>query len=129
MDFEQKEVFQVSLKFVKFHPFGQKKITLISRKVGDEKNLHLSGHKFIFSNQFSGDILFSSAVILIFLILVFLFVWCFLKLKMYILIYIRLYGRVSDKKNIHPADFRKQGNFFWSKIEENRKLRHIFVKC
>ena len=56
----------------------------------------------LFFNRFSGDILFSSLVSFAFFILVFLFVCLFvcsfLKLKMYILLHIRLCGRVSDNK-------------------------------
>ena len=36
----------------------------------------------------------------------------FLNLKIYILIHIRLCGRVSDKHFFNPADFRKQDYFF-----------------
>ena len=39
-----------------------KKVTLVSGNAGDEKKLHPGGHKFIFFNQFSRDILFSSLV-------------------------------------------------------------------
>ena len=63
-----------------------------------------------FFNRFSGDIIFSSFVF--FFLGGFLLVF-FLKLKIYIPIHIRLCGRVSDKKNPHPADFRKQDYFFW----------------
>ena len=62
-----------------------------------------------FFNRFSGDILFSSLISFAFLILVFV---CFLELKMYILIHIRLCRRVRDKKKFHPAGFRKQDYFF-----------------
>ena len=52
-----------------------------------------------FFNRFSGDILFYALVSFAFFVFLFfcLFVY-FLKLKMYILINIRLCGRVSDKK-------------------------------
>ena len=44
-----------------------------------------------------------------------LLVCCFLKLKMYILIHIRLSGWVND---FHPADFRKENYFFfWPNID------------
>ena len=66
-----------------------KKKTLFSENAG--------GLNFFY--QFSGDILFSSLVSFAFFCIVFgLFAW-FLKLKIYILIHIRLYGQVSDKKN------------------------------
>ena len=51
-----------------------KKNTLASRNSGDEKNLHPGGCKFIVSNQFSGDILYSSLVS--FALFVFLFFVC-----------------------------------------------------
>ena len=77
-----------------------KKSTLFSGNAGEEKNLHPGSRKFIFRNRFSWDILFSSLVSFAFFVFLFfcLFV-CFLKLKTYILIHIRLCGRVSDKKN------------------------------
>ena len=49
----------------------------------------------LFFNRFFGYILFSSFLLFIFF---FCFFVCFLKLKLYILIQIRLCGRVSDKK-------------------------------
>ena len=93
--------------------WGQKNNTLVSGNAGDKKNLHPGGHKFGFLSRFSGDIIFSSLVYFAFLILVFLllFVWCFLNLKMYILMHILLCGRVSD--SFHLADFRKQDYFFF----------------
>ena len=51
-----------------------KKNTPASRNPGDEKNLHPGGCKFIVSNQFSGDILYSSLVS--FALFVFLFFVC-----------------------------------------------------
>ena len=78
-----------------------KKILLLPEMWVMKKNLHSCGHKFIFFNRFSGDILFSSLVSSAFFGSCFflLFGCCFLKLKMYIfLIQIRLCGRVSDKK-------------------------------
>ena len=53
-----------------------KKVTLVSGNAGDEKKLHPGGHKFIFFNQFSRDILFSSLVYFDFFDSSFLFV-CF----------------------------------------------------
>ena len=47
-----------------------------------------------------------------FLCLLFSCFFCFKKLKIHILIYIQLWGQVSGKKNSHPANFQKQGNFF-----------------
>ena len=52
---------------------GQTKITLVP---GKEKNLHPGGHKYIFLNQFSGDILFSSLASFVSLILVFCLFVC-----------------------------------------------------
>ena len=61
--------------------------------MGDKKNLHPGGRKFIFLIDFRE-------------------IWYFLKVKTYIImIHIRLCGRLSDKK-FHPADFRKQDYFF-----------------
>ena len=81
---------------------GQKKNkkTLVSGNVGDVKNLPPGGRKFIIFNRFSGDVLFSSLVSFVFFYYCFfcLFICCFLKLKMYILIHIRLSRRVSHKK-------------------------------
>ena len=67
-----------------------------------------------FFNRFSGDILFSSLVFFAFFDSCF-FVVCLMrfKLNMYILIHNRLCGWVSDKKNFHPANFRKQGFIFF----------------
>ena len=56
----------------------------------------------LFFNRFSRDIIFSSWAFFAVFDSCFLFVWlfvsCSLKLKMYILIHIRLCGRVDDKK-------------------------------
>ena len=97
----------------------KKKKTLVSGNAVDQKNLHPGGRKFIFFNRFSGNILslfffifFCFFCILVFLLFLFCFV-VFLKLKIYVLIHIRLCGRVSDKKHFHPADFQKQDHFFW----------------
>ena len=92
----------------------KKENTLVSGNVGDIKNLHPSGRKFIFLNRFSGDILFSFLVFFVFLIIVFvcLFVRCFLKLKMYILIYIWPCGRVSDKKSFNKPISGNKTTFF-----------------
>ena len=89
--------------------WGQKNNTLVSGNAGDKKNLHPGGHKFGFLSRFSRDIIFSSLVYFAFLILVFLllFVWCFLNLKMYILMHIRLCGRVSDKVFTWPISGNK----------------------
>ena len=83
----------VSKEFVK--GIGQKK-NLVLGNAGDEKYLHPGVN--LFFNRFSGDILFSCLVSFAFLYSRFcccLFV-CFLKLKVYILIHIRLCVRVSD---------------------------------
>ena len=46
-----------------FNPRANKKTkTLVFGNAGDEKNLHPGGRKFVFFNQFSGDILFPSLV-------------------------------------------------------------------
>ena len=68
-----------------------------------------------FFNWFSWDIFFSSSVSF-----AFLFFWlflCFLNLKIYILIQIRLCGRVSDKNIFQPANFRKQDYCFFDLFE------------
>ena len=72
---------------------GQRKILFVSGNAGDEKNLHLGGHNFF--NGFPGDNSLGSLAFFAFL--VFFLLVCFLKLKAYILILIRLYGLVSDK--------------------------------
>ena len=70
-------------------------------------------------NWFSGDIHHSSLVSSAFFILAFLFdslfICCVLKWKMYILIHIRLCGRVSDQKKFYPTDFWKHDYFFSAK--------------
>ena len=93
--------------------WGQK--TLVSGNAGDEKNLHPGGRRFIFFNRFSGDILFSSLVSLFSFILVFLclFICCFLKLKIYILIHIRLSGRVNDKNLFTRSISGNKTTFFF----------------
>ena len=65
--------------------FRPKTNTLVSGNAGDDKNLHLDDSKFIFFNQFSGDILLSSLVSIAFFILVF-FVLCllFFELKKFV---------------------------------------------
>ena len=82
---------------------GQKKITLVSGNAVDEKKSSPEWMQTSFFKSIFLRFLFSSLVCFAcfaFLILVFfcLFVWCFLKLKMYILIHIWICGRVSDKK-------------------------------
>ena len=59
---------------------GQKKKKLVSRNVGDKKNLHPGSHQFC---SFG-------------ILVVFVFACCFLKLKIYILIHIQLCRWVSD---------------------------------
>ena len=72
-------------------------------KLGQKKKY--SWPQIYFFNRSSGNILFSSSVSFSFfwnlVFFCFWFFWlfvCFLKLKIYILIHIRLCGRVSDKK-------------------------------
>ena len=79
-----------------------KKITLVYRNAGGEKIYSPGGRNF-FLIDFPEILSFLLELFLLFLILVFclfvcLFVWCSVKLKMYILIHIRLCGRVDDKK-------------------------------
>ena len=98
----------------------KKKNTLVSGNAIDEKNLQPGCRKFIFLIDFLEIFsLFSSLFSFVFFVFLFFFVlfFCFVfvlffKLKIYVLIHIRLCGRVSDKKNFHPADFRKQDHFF-----------------
>ena len=63
-----------------------------------------SGGRISFFNRFSEDISFLLKFLWLFLVLVFFlfFFGCFLKLKMYILIHIRLCRQVSDKKFFTP---------------------------
>ena len=82
-------------------------ITLVSGNAGDEKNLHHSRPQIYFFNRFSGYILFSSLVSFAFFCILFFFFACmfvFWNWKLYILIHIRPYGRVSDK-NFSPGRF------------------------
>ena len=75
---------------------AKKKNILFPGNAGDKKIIQTGGRKFIFFNRFSWDIFFSFAFF-VFLLFFCLFV-SFLKLNVYILIQIRLCGRVSDKK-------------------------------
>ena len=88
------------------------KNTLASGNAGDEKNLHPSGRKFIFLIDFPEIFSF---LLLFFLILVFVcfLVWCFLKLRMYILIHIRLCGQMNDKKFSSGRFPETRLLFFW----------------
>ena len=91
----------------------QKKKKILCFDAGDEKIFTRAAD--IFFYQFSGDILFPSSVSFAFFILVFF--CCFLKLKMYILIHIRLRGRVSEKK-IFPGEFPETiGLLFWPNLK------------
>ena len=54
-----------------------KRDTIVSGNAGDEKNLPLGGHRFIFFNRFSGDVLFSSLVLVLFLYSCFFFACLF----------------------------------------------------
>ena len=94
-----------------------KLFSLVSGNAGDKKNLHSSGRNFFFFfDRFSRDILFSSLVSFAFFDSCFLLCY-FLNLKMYILIHIRLCGRVSDKK-ISPSRFPETRlTFFWPHLE------------
>lgn len=98
---------------------GQNKILLFP------KNFHPGSRKFIFLNQISDDILFFSSVFYAFfdscLLFVCLFVRCFfLKLKMYILIHIWLFGQVSDNFFL-PGQFLKT-TFLLCKLATNFNL-------
>ena len=75
----------------------QKKNTLVSGNVGDQKNLHPGGRKFISLIDFL-EIFSLVPFIFLFFFCFFFFCLsvCFLKLRIYILIYIRLCRRVSD---------------------------------
>ena len=87
---------------------GQKKITHVS---GNEKNIHPGGRNFIFLINFL-EIFFTFFCFFDSCFFC-LFVWCFLKPKIYILIPIWIFRRVSDKTNFHLADFQKHDYFFW----------------
>ena len=91
------------------------------RKCGWRETSSLGQPQIYFFNRFSRDIFFSFLVsfayfwfLFLFCLFVCLFACWFLKLKMYILINIRLGGRVSDKKIFHPGDFQKQDLFLAS---------------
>ena len=85
--------FRNSLNYTK-----KKKKSFVSGNAGDEKNLHPGSRKFIFLSIFRRySLLFFN--FFCFFYSCFLFVCLFfLKIKMYIPIHIRQYGRVSDKK-------------------------------
>ena len=101
--------------FWKFEIEVKQNNTLLSGNADDEENLHRSGRKFIFLNRFSGDILFSSLVSFAFFGSCFcLFACCFLKLKMYILIHIKLFGQVNNKKIFIWPISGTRLLFFWS---------------
>ena len=61
-----------------------------------------------------------------FFCIVFCLFVCFLKLKIYILIHIRLGGRVSDKKNFTRSISRNKTTFFWP-LEKRIKLWSILL--
>ena len=128
-------VSKLLLFFMRFSMFqdssGQKnpQKNLVSGNAGYKDNLYVGCGKFIFFNQFSGDIFFSSLVSFVFfvflLLLFFLLVWI-LKLTICILMHIRLCGWVSDRKFFHPIDFRNQNKttFFWSDY-----LYYVYIIC
>ena len=101
---------------------GQKKITHF-RKCGWRKKSSPGRPKIYFFNQFSGYFLFCSLGSFAFLSLVLfcVLVWCFLKLKIYILIHIWLCGWISDK-NIFtwPISRNKATCFFGLTKKKNR---------
>ena len=94
----------VKLNIEIFDKHKAKENALVFENASDEKNLHPGGRKF-FCNPFSGYTLFCSLVSFAFFVfLFFFFVFfclfvCFLKIKIYIPIQIRLCGRMNDKKN------------------------------
>ena len=57
-------------------------------------------------------LLFFSLFYFLLLLLFFFFFFFFLKLEVNILIHIQLCRPVTDKKNVHQGDFRKQDYFF-----------------
>ena len=70
-----------------------KRTERISGNAVDKKNLHPGNSKFIFLID-SPDILFFFFYFLLFFLFICSFVWCFFKLKMYILIHIRFFTRL-----------------------------------
>ena len=109
------------------------KKTLISGHAGEEKNLHPGGRKFIIWAIFRRySIFFFSFLSFLysFFVFVFFLLICFLKLKMYILIHIRLCGRVSDKSSPpSPADFQKQDHFFFGLVISIYNFNISIVAC
>ena len=90
--------------------WAKKKIILLFPEMGVTRKIFTQAAA-IFFNRFSGYILFSSLGSF-----VFLFICCFLKLKMYVLIHIRLCRQVSDK------------NFFTRQIFGNKTTIYAFGK-
>ena len=96
---------------------GQK--TLISGHAGEEKNLHPGGRKFVIWAIFRRySIFFFSFLSFLysFFVFVFFLLICFLKLKMYILIHIRLCGRVSDKSLPPPRPISRNKTTFFGLV-------------
>ena len=86
---------------------GQTKKILLFPEMRVKRKIFTQAAANLFFNRFSENIIFSSLVFfcffcfLVFFVFLFVFFAClfaFLKLKIYILIHTRLWGRVSDKK-------------------------------
>ena len=96
--------------FVPFWNIGPKN-TLVSGNADNEKNFHPRGRKFIVADFLE---------IFTFIVFLFFYFFClfvgFLKSKIYILIHIRLFGRVSDKKNSHGRFLETRLLIFWPSV-------------
>ena len=98
---------------------GQKKILLFPEMRVTRKIFTRAGANLFFQSIFRRYSLFFFSffcffVFLLLLLLFFCLFVCFLKLKIYILIQIRLYGRVSDKKIFTRSISGNKTNFFFS---------------
>ena len=119
----------VKLNIEIFDKHKARENALVFENVGDEKNHHPGGRNF-FCNPFSGYILFCSLVsfayfvFLLFLFILFYFILfyfclfvCFLKIKIYVPIQIRLCGRMNDKKKFTRPISGSKITFFWPNIQ------------
>ena len=94
------------------------KIILLFPEMRVTKKIFTQAAANLFFNQFFGDILFFSSVSFASIGSCFLiwFVCCFLKLIMYILLHIRLCGRMSHKRYFTQPISGNKNTFFWPYI-------------
>ena len=94
------------------------KIILLFPEMRVTKKIFTQAAANLFFNQFFGDILFFSSVSFASIGSCFLiwFVCCFLKLIMYILLHIRLCGRMSHKRYFTQPTSGNKNTFFWPYI-------------